>query len=209
MKQTALFMPPTLLLMILIVLDSLDFYAFGTKWLGDATDLIHRIVAMLEYDVRILLMSFLISIVADRLSPRPHTKFWCIMPAAANCVILLPCLFTDLFFSYDDAGHFIRGPLHYEPHILSALYILFLFSLAGMAHRRARATEAGILSITGTSVVTKTQATRIVLNLDLKDKIEIKNVLEQVFAKTYDGDLKAMDELIVVYQGEIIWHFVR
>ena len=56
---------------------------------------------------------------------------------------------------------------------------------------------------------TKTQATRIVLNLDLKDKIEIKNVLEQVFAKTYDGDLKAMDELIVVYQGEIIWHFVR
>ncbi len=55
----------------------------------------------------------------------------------------------------------------------------------------------------------KTQATRIVLNLDFRNNSELKNILKEVFKKTNGGDLKAMEELIVVYQGEIIWHFVR
>ncbi|MBQ9384043.1 MAG: GGDEF domain-containing protein [Ruminiclostridium sp.] len=151
-NQTAQFMPPTLFLMILIVLDNLDFYAFNDMKFGAATQLLHRIVGMLEYDVRILLMSFLISIVADRLSPRKNTKFWTVFPAICNVFVLLPCLFTDWFFMYDETGNIIRGPLHYEPHFLSALYLLFLFALAFMARSRGRTTETGILFITGTSV---------------------------------------------------------
>ena len=153
-KQTAQFMPPTMLLMILTILDNLDFFAFYKNNFGQATQFLHRIVGMLQYDVRILLMAFLISIVSCRLIPSKHTKLWTLLPAVCNFVILLPCLFTDWFFMYDDNGFIVRGPLHYEPHILSALYILFLFALAGMAHARAKFTETGILVITGTAVVT-------------------------------------------------------
>ena len=153
-KQTSKFMPPTLFLMILIVIDNFEFFAFGGQPFGGATQMIHRIAGMLQYDVRLLLMAFLLSVVSDRLSPRQHTRFWTVLPAACNVVILLPSLFTDWFFWYDDAGKIVRGPLHYEPHILSAFYIIFLFVLAGMAHKRGRVTETGILSIIGTSVVT-------------------------------------------------------
>lgn len=153
-RQTAKFMPPTLFMMILIVLDNIEFFAFGDLIFGEATQFMHRLVGMLQYDVRILLMSFLISIVADRLSPREHTRFWTVLPAVCNVVVLLPCLFTDWYFMYDDTGHIVRGPFHYEPHILSALYIIFLYVLAGMAHKRGRNTETGILSITATAVVT-------------------------------------------------------
>lgn len=153
-KQTAKFMPPTLFLMILIALDNIEFFAFGGQLFGEATQVIHRLVGMLQYDVRILLMAFLMSIVSDRLSPREHTKFWTVMPAVCNVAVLIPCLFTDWYFMYDDAGHILRGPLHFEPHILSALYIVFLFVLAGMAHKRGRNTETGILIIIGLAVVT-------------------------------------------------------
>ena len=151
-KQTKQFMPPTLLLMLLIVLDNLDLFAFNDMKFGTATQFLHRIVKMLEYDVRILLLAFLISIVADRLSSRKWTKFWTMFPAFFNLFVLLPSLFTDWFFSYDKTGRVVHGPLHYEPHILSAIYLLFLFALAFMAGSRGRNTETGIIAITGTSV---------------------------------------------------------
>ncbi len=153
-RMTSQFMPPTLLLMILLVLDNLDFYGFINNRFGDMNQILHRFVGMLQYDVRILLMAFLISAVSVRLSPRKHTKFWTILPAAVNVPVLLPCMFTDLYFWYDESSHIVRGPLHYEPHILSALYIVFLFVLAVLASKRGRNTETGILVITGTSVVT-------------------------------------------------------
>lgn len=147
-------MPPTLLLMLLIILDNLDFYAFHGQTLGDATQFWHRVVGMLEYDVRILLMAFLISIVAERQSTRKHTKLMTVLPAFINLVVLFPSLFTDLFFMYDDeTGHIIRGPLHFEPHILSALYIVYLFVLAFISGRRGKNTETGILCITASAVV--------------------------------------------------------
>ena len=153
-RQTAKFIPPTLFLMILIVIDNIEFFAFGKPIFGEGTQLVHRIAGMLQYDVRILLMAFLLSIVSDRLSPRKNTRFWTVLPAVCNVIVLLPCLFTDWYFMYDDTGHIVRGPLHFEPHILSALYMIFLFVLAGMAHKRGRSTETGILSISGVSVVT-------------------------------------------------------
>ena len=151
-KQTAKFMPPTLFLMILIAVDNIEFFVFDGQPFGEATQFLHRLFGMLQYDVRLLLMSFLLSIVADRLSPREHTRFWTVFPAACNVVVLLPSLFTDFFFWYDDAGNIVRGPLHFEPHILSAAYILFLFFLAVLARKLGRNTETGLLAITGTAV---------------------------------------------------------
>ena len=152
--QTAQFMPPTLLLIILTVLDNLDFFAFNENNFGDATQFLHRLVGMLQYNVRILLMAFLISIVACRASTRKHTKIITLLPAICNFVILLPSLFTDWFFMYDENGIIVRGPFHFEPHILSALYLIYLYTLAFIARRDGRRTEAGILTITATAVVT-------------------------------------------------------
>ena len=151
-KQTAKFMLPTLFLMILIAVDNIEFFAFDGQPFGNATQFLHRLAGMLQYDVRILLMATLLSIVAERLSTRKHTRLLTLLPALCNIIILLPCLFTDLYFWYDENGNIVRGPLHFEPHILSALYIIFLFVLAGMAKVRGRKTETGILAITGTAV---------------------------------------------------------
>ena len=153
-EQTKQFMPPTLLLMILVLLDNFDFYGFTDNQFGDVTQFLHRVVGMLQYDVRILIMAFLLSIVSSRLSDNSkRTRFRTLLPAFVNVVVLFPCLFTDWFFMYDEVGHIIRGPFHFEPHLLSAAYILFLYSMAFMTKKRGRLTEFGILLITATSVV--------------------------------------------------------
>ena len=152
-KQTARFIPPTLLLMLLTLLDNLDFFAFSHQGTDNTAMFLHKLVGMLQYDVRILLMAFLASIVTERLSRRKHIKLWTIAPAVLNSFVLLPGLFTDWFFTYNESGWIVRGPLHYEPHIVSAMYIMLLFLLALMARSRTRTTEAGILMITTSSVV--------------------------------------------------------
>lgn len=143
------FVPSVVLLLALIIVDNLDYYAFDNMGVSGAEDIFHRAAAMLGYDIRILLMSSLIAIAAGRLTDNKRTVFLTVLPALANVVILLPCLFTDIFFYYNDDGSIGRGPLAYEPHILSGFYMLFLFVIAHICSRKGKKSETGILHLCG------------------------------------------------------------
>ena len=143
------FLPSVALLLLLITVDNLDYYAFDNLSNSGTDDLFHRMVAMLGYDIRILLMSTLIAIAADRLTENKKLVLMTLVPALANILILIPCLFTDLFFFYTDEGTIGRGPLAYEPHILSGFYMLFLFVLAYICKRMHRTGETKILLLCG------------------------------------------------------------
>ena len=146
---TKKFIPSLLLLFALIIADNVDYYAYDKAAAEGIIDLLHRLAAMLGYDLRITLMASLISVAADRLSDRKHTVLYTYLPALVNIVIMLPCLFTDWFFYYCEDGTIGRGPLAYEPHILSAVYMLFLFALGCLCKRRGKTNEMGILILCG------------------------------------------------------------
>lgn len=150
---TRKFIPSVILLLALIFVDNLDYYAYDSLNVTGIFDLFHRISAMLGYDIRIILMASLISIAANRTITKKHIAFYTYLPSLINVVILLPCLFTDLFFYYNPDGSIGRGIFAYEPHILSAFYIIYLFVIAFLCKRRNRGTETGILTLCGVMTI--------------------------------------------------------
>ena len=133
--------PCVILLLSLIVMDNLDYYAYDSS----IPEFWHRLFAMLGYDIRIFLMVGLINIAYGRqITKKVFTKVTYI-PAVLNALIILPCLFSDIVFFYKENGDIGRGPLAFTPHIICAMYIFFLFYLAINSVRLDRKTEAGIL----------------------------------------------------------------
>ncbi|MBP5606986.1 MAG: GGDEF domain-containing protein [Lachnospiraceae bacterium] len=133
--------PCVILLLGLIIADNLDYYAYDYS----VSDKLHRLYAMLGYDLRIFLMVCLINIAYGRqITNKLLTKITYI-PAILSAVIILPCMFTNLIFYYNEHGDLVHKAPGFAPHIISAMYIFFLFYLAINSIRLDRKTEAGIL----------------------------------------------------------------
>ncbi len=148
-ELTKKFIPSVLLLVGLIIVDNLDYYAYDAVRVTGAFDTFHRCSAMLGYDIRIILMASLISIATARTFGTKKAALITYLPSIINTVVLLPCLFTDLFFYYNEDGSIGRGIFAYEPHILSGIYMLFLFALGVICGRKGKRGETGILLLCG------------------------------------------------------------
>lgn len=146
---TRKFIPSVLLLLALILVDNLDYYAYDALEVTGFFDTLHRLFAMLGYDIRIILMASLISVASDRVFGHKHTVLITYLPALINVAIMIPCLFTDLFFYYNPDGSIGRGIFAFEPHILSGVYMLFLFALGIICKKKGRVGETGILLLCG------------------------------------------------------------
>ncbi len=147
------FIPSIVLLLTLIIMDNFDYYAYDAMTVTGVFDVFHRAAAMLGYDIRLILMASLISVASDRLIDNKNAVLYTYLPAFINVIVLIPCLFTDIFFYYKADGTIGRGPLAFEPHILSGLYMIFLFILAHICHRKGRLNEMGILGLCGTLTI--------------------------------------------------------
>ncbi|MBQ9866608.1 MAG: sensor domain-containing diguanylate cyclase [Lachnospiraceae bacterium] len=133
--------PCVILLLALIIDDNLDYYAYDAH----VPQMLHRLYAMLGYDIRIFLMVCLINTAyARQIKNKLLTKVTYI-PAILNALIILPCMFTDAIFYYNAQGDLVHELPGFAPHIISAMYIFFLFYLAINSMRLDRKTEAGIL----------------------------------------------------------------
>lgn len=152
-ELTKKFTPSVLLLVGLIIVDNLDYYAYDAMNVTGAFDLFHRASAMLGYDIRIILMASLIAIAAKRTFGTRKTVLLTYLPSLINVIVLIPCLFTDLFFYYNEDGSIGRGIFAYEPHILSAIYMMFLFTLGVICKRKGKHGEAGILLLCGAMTI--------------------------------------------------------
>lgn len=138
--------PCLILLVILMVTDNVDYYAYDKNILG----LLHRMSAMVGYDVRLFIQALLTSIAMSRQTTDKKKLRLVFLPAIINVILILPCLFSDIVFYYKEDGSIGRGALAFTPHIISLLYVLFLLYLAVIcAVKYFRKDEAFLLSLCG------------------------------------------------------------
>ena len=164
-EVTRMFIRPMFFLIVLIVIDNVDYYLLE----GRNTGFIHVLSAFLGYNVRILLMLSLILIELREESDK--IKKLLIIPAVVNLVVTSLAFFTKLVFWYGEDGEIVRGPLSYTPHIISLLLsvVLFAYGIYILKYDRWRETIvvclATFLSLLGTLVETLFQLRGILIGV--------------------------------------------
>ncbi len=153
-EVTKMFVRPMFLLIVLIIIDNIDYYLLE----GRNTGFIHTLSAFLGYNVRLMLMVSLILI--EIRDERNLYKRLLILPLLINLGITSLSFFTKLVFWYGEDGEIMRGPLAYTPHIISFVLSAVLFYYAFYILKYDRWREcivvclATFLSLAGTIVET-------------------------------------------------------
>lgn len=129
---------------ILVVADLLDFYFAGLETLNN----FRYLTSILGYSLRPLaLLLIVFTLIRNENSVK---KSWLIIiPAIVNAVICILNVFTKWVFSFSPDNHFIRGPLGYLPHIVSAIYlIMFLIIVFSRARKIDKSEFILVLALT-------------------------------------------------------------
>ncbi len=164
-EVTEMFVKPLFFLIILIVIDNIDYYLLN----GRNTGFIHVLSAVLGYNIRICLMLSLIFI--ELREEKKILKNILVIPAVVNFVITMLAFFTKLVFWYGEDGSIMRGPLSYTPHVVSFLYavILFVYGIYILKYDRWRESivvcVATMLSLLATFVETMFQLRGILIGV--------------------------------------------
>lgn len=119
-KTTRIFFVPIALLMLLVFFDNYDYYLVD---IGDGS-LLHKLSTIMGYNLRLFLLASVIVIINRNKSNR--TKMLLLIPAFVNLGVTLLGIFTNVMFVYDSQGEFHRGPLGFEPHLVSLVYFCIL-----------------------------------------------------------------------------------
>ena len=127
-EVTQMFVRPMFLLIVLIIIDNIDYYLLE----GRNTGYIHTLSAFLGYNVRLLLMVSLILI--EIRDERNIYKKLLAIPLMVNLVITSLAFFTHLVFWYGEDGEIMRGPLAYTPHVISLGLSIVLFYILGQMY---------------------------------------------------------------------------
>lgn len=148
---TQMFYPILIMIMLLIIDDNVDYYAFNTV----KTGFLHVFTAVVGYNLRILIMLSLTQIALWTNKPTMEVehltgkRIMLYLPGILNLVITCLAFFTKLVFWYGEDGNIMRGPLAYTPHIVCLYYSVALFAYALFIkknHRRDN--EATIIAMT-------------------------------------------------------------
>ncbi len=120
-RLTVLFIPPLVMILMLVIVDNLDYYLLNIRYPG----LLHVATAVVGYNLRIFIMLSLI-FVALRNSKTLIYKRILLVLAVVNMGFTILAFFTKLVFWYGENGEINRGPLAYTTHITFLVYALFL-----------------------------------------------------------------------------------
>ena len=138
-RLTKRFYPIVALVFCLIIVDNLDYYCIDAC----ITGISHRAIAMLGYDIRLFILASLIDVVIERINVEKSNLIY--IPAFLNVAIILPCLWSNIVFSYEpNTCNIIRGQLAFIPHIISAIYVFILLVL-GIRNILLNKAQEGIL----------------------------------------------------------------
>lgn len=115
---------------ILVAADISDFYFASLETLND----FRYLTSLLGYSLRPLAILLLVfTLIRNENSVK---KSWLIIiPAIINALMCVLNVFTKWVFSFNLDNTFVRGPLGYLPHIVSAIYLMMLLT---MVFSRAR-----------------------------------------------------------------------
>lgn len=90
---------------------------------NDSPSQIQIFFMSLGYSLRPLVALFVFYIVLRR-SVRWQILVW--LPEVVNIIIAFTALYSPVAFTYDDANHYVRGPLGYTTHIASMFYVIMI-----------------------------------------------------------------------------------
>lgn len=118
-REEKLFLITLFLLDILIVVDNIEWW---TSTLTHPT-MLRVWMSAIGYTVRpIVVLTIIMIVLRGRVNKIP-TLF---LPAIVNGIIAFSALFTDIAYSYDEANEYVRGPLGFTAHIISAFYLVIV-----------------------------------------------------------------------------------
>ena len=115
---TALFKAMFFLLIVLIITDNTDYYMYD----AGSTYILHQAIAVIGFNVRILILLRLVTIMDHNITGRIRKV--AVLPMVLNFCILMLSFKTHLVFWYDESGVYQRGPLGYSSHIAMAAYLI-------------------------------------------------------------------------------------
>ena len=99
--------------------------------------LLRTLVCIYGYSVRPVILVLFFHIVGKRKSYR-----WAWILVGLNALVHLTALFSPISFWIDDNNHYIRGPLGFCCHIVSAALLIYLVYLSVKEYNRVRKWEA-------------------------------------------------------------------
>ena len=123
-KLVRLFLLPTMLLIVLIATDNVDYMMYDNHVEGFP----HVLSAVLGYNIRILIFISLIRI-STKNNTKASAKIALYVPEIVNLAVCLMAFTTRLVFWYE-ADRTMRGPLAYVPHIVFTLYVFVMLVIA-------------------------------------------------------------------------------
>lgn len=124
-REERLFLTTILLLDILIVVDNIEWW---TSTLSYPT-MLRVWMSAIGYTVRpLVVLTIILIVLRGRISKLPVLIF----PAIVNAIVAFSGLFTDIAYSYDEANEYVRGPLGFTTHIISAIYLVIVLCLSIM-----------------------------------------------------------------------------
>ena len=138
---TALFKAMFFLLIVLIITDNTDYYMYD----AGSTYILHQAIAVIGFNVRILILLRLVTIMDHNITGRIRKV--AVLPMVLNFCILMLSFKTHLVFWYDESGVYQRGPLGYSSHIAMAAYLIYGIFLARAASRKGQKNECYIIAI--------------------------------------------------------------
>ncbi len=129
----------SVMLVIIAIASSLIVQNFADFALSDGTGRVfaRTLACIYGYSARPVLLVLFFYIVGKRKS-----YLWAWIPVAANALLHVTALFSDVCFGISESNHFYRGPLGYSCHIVSALLLLFLAVLSVKEYTRVKKLEA-------------------------------------------------------------------
>lgn len=118
-REERLFLTTILLLDILIIVDNIEWL---TSTLAYPT-MLRVWMSAIGYTVRpLVILTIILIVLRGRVSKLPAL----VLPVIINAIIAFSALFTDVAYSYDAANEYVRGPLGFTTHIISAIYLVIV-----------------------------------------------------------------------------------
>ena len=129
----------------LLIVQELCNYLQNTIWEAHYAKIANSV---LGYSLRPVVIVLFLLIV------RPERKhIWAWVMTGCNFLVHLTAFFTDICFTFDSTGHFIRGPLGYTSHVVSFAILAILLFLTVRAFAGAHKRDLLIPMVNGALIV--------------------------------------------------------
>lgn len=139
-KQTSVFLTACVIVNILIIADSLDYY-----FKSFSQPVVYRyFTSATGYTFRPIGIIMILLNLKQKEDDRRH-MYLIFVPAAINMLLAYTSVFTHWMFYYDESNEFHRGPIGVLPFLISGIYMLDLTVRGLQKYRMGNRKESAVL----------------------------------------------------------------